>query len=65
MLAVDYSNVDSIVHVLEENKIDAVISTINSQNGTDSELALIEAAKISATTKRFIPSCWGLEYTPE
>lgn len=65
MLAIDYGSIDSIVRVLEENKIDTVISTIGSEAGTDSERALIEAANKSSTTKRFIPSNWGLKYTPE
>lgn len=65
MLAIDYSNIDAIVRVLEENKIDTVISTLGSEAGIDAELALIEAASKSSTTNRFIPSNWGLKYTPE
>ncbi|KAF2649202.1 NAD(P)-binding protein [Lophiostoma macrostomum CBS 122681] len=65
VISADYSNVESIVKALEENKIDTVISTLGSTFGTEPELALIEAASKSTATKRYIPSTWGLRYTPE
>ncbi|KAF2846619.1 NAD(P)-binding protein [Plenodomus tracheiphilus IPT5] len=65
ILAVDYSNADSIAKVLESNNIDTVISTLGSMIGPDPELALIQAANKSNSTKRYIPSMWGIDYTPE
>lgn len=65
MLAIDYSDVSTIVNTLQENKIDTLISTLGSMSGVDAELALIEAADKSTSTKRYIPSTWGIKYTPE
>ncbi|TQN70094.1 Oxidoreductase BOA1, partial [Colletotrichum shisoi] len=56
-VAVDYSNVDSLVLVLEEHNVDNVISTVNSITGENqSGLNLIEASERSKTTYRFVPS---------
>lgn len=60
ILATNYNNVDSIVKQLEINDIDTVISTLGSKSGTDSEIALIQAAEISKKTTRYIPSIWGI-----
>ncbi|USP72737.1 NAD(P)-binding protein [Curvularia clavata] len=65
MVAVNYNDVNSISEILEENKIDTVISTLGFTAGVNPELALIKAAEASSTTTRFIPSTWGLHYTPE
>lgn len=65
MLAVDYSNVDSIVKTLEDYKVDTVISTLGSLFGADPEMALIQAAERSTATKRYIPSIWGNRCTTE
>ncbi|KAF2689455.1 NAD(P)-binding protein [Lentithecium fluviatile CBS 122367] len=65
VLAIDYSSVDSIVSVLEQNKIDTLISTLGSTSGVDPEMALIKAADKATATKRYIPSTWGIKYTPE
>ncbi|WQF78918.1 Putative NmrA-like domain, NAD(P)-binding domain superfamily [Colletotrichum destructivum] len=65
-VAVDYSNVDSLVLVLEEHNVDTVISTVNNITGENqSELNLIEAAERSKTTNRFVPSYFGIPYLPE
>ncbi|OWY48760.1 NAD(P)-binding protein [Alternaria alternata] len=65
VIAVDYTKPDSIARTLEENRIDTVISTLGSMSGTDPEMALIEAANKSGITQRYIPSTWGIKYTPE
>ncbi|KAK4446799.1 isoflavone reductase [Podospora aff. communis PSN243] len=62
ILAVDYSNVDAITKVLEDNNIDTVISGIamHSIDGSrPHELEMIRAADKSKTTKRMISSDWG------
>ena len=65
MLSINYDYVASIVGTLEENRIDTVISTLGSTFGVGPELALIKAADMSPVTKRYIPSIWGIKYTPE
>ncbi|KAM0553380.1 hypothetical protein ACHAPJ_007394 [Fusarium lateritium] len=64
-IAVDYTNAGELAAMLEKNKIEIVISTINSMQDVSAELNLIQAAEKSATTKRYIPSVWGIKYTPE
>jgi nucleoside-diphosphate-sugar epimerase len=62
ILGVDYSDVDAIVKVLEDNTIDTVISGIamHSIDGTPpNEIELIRAADKSKATKRIISSEWG------
>lgn len=64
-LEVDYSNVEALRDILQSNNVSTVISTLDMIAGTESEMALIKAADLSSTTRRFIPSSWGLKYTPE
>jgi hypothetical protein len=63
-LKVDYTNVESIRAVLQENDIHTVISCVN--YGGDAlavaQLNLIAAATASSVTKRFIPSSFGINY---
>lgn len=42
-----------------------MISTIEVIHGAESEHALIQAAEKSTTTKRYIPSTWGIEYSDQ
>ncbi|KAH6612514.1 hypothetical protein C7974DRAFT_476374 [Boeremia exigua] len=65
VLAVDYTDAASIVNTLQENNVDTLISTLGSMNGVEADLNLIKAAEESTTTKRYIPSTWGIKYTPE
>lgn len=62
---VDYSNVEAVRDVLQSNDVGTVVSTLDLIAGGASELTLIRAADLSSTTRRFIPSAWGLKYTPE
>ncbi|KAJ9106062.1 hypothetical protein QFC20_004124 [Naganishia adeliensis] len=61
----DYTTVDSLFRVLEDNKIDTVISILHGMGTVDSELNLIQAADKSAVTKRYIPNIWGARVTEE
>lgn len=61
----DYANVDALVKILEDNKVDTVISTINAMGQVNAEMNLIQAADKSTITKRFLPSIWGIRYTDE
>ena len=65
ILAVNYGDVDALATVLETNKVEVVISTIDSGQGAESEHALIQAAAKSPVTKRYIPSTWGIKYTEQ
>ncbi|KAF4483508.1 Isoflavone reductase like P3 [Fusarium agapanthi] len=65
VMAVDYTDVDKLAATLETNSIDTVISTINALGDISAELNLIKGAEKSASTKRFIPSSWGVNYTED
>jgi hypothetical protein len=65
IVAVDYSDVDSVVRVLETHHVDTLISTVDSNAGPGPELVLIQAAEKSSVTKRYIPCLWGFRYTKE
>ncbi|KZL77926.1 isoflavone reductase like protein p3 [Colletotrichum incanum] len=65
IVSVQYHNILSLTDTLESHKVEVLISTLDSQFGLDPELNLIEAAEASLTTKRYIPSSWGIKYTPE
>ncbi|KAL2847164.1 NAD(P)-binding protein [Aspergillus pseudoustus] len=62
IIPVDYSDVDSLTRALEEHEIDTVISSIFTMpvSGIAPEVALIRASQSSKTTRRFIPSNWGV-----
>ena len=65
MLAADYSNVDSLVELFENNGIWAVLSVMNTVDKTP-EGNLIQAADRSSVTKRFMPNIWSaFTYTRE
>ncbi|KAK0102540.1 hypothetical protein ONS95_006153 [Cadophora gregata] len=61
-IKVDYSDIESVVTILETNQIDTILSAITMESSTSSQsqLNLILAADRSATTKRFIPSEFGV-----
>ncbi|KAF5227773.1 hypothetical protein FANTH_14679 [Fusarium anthophilum] len=67
IIAVDYTDVDALAKILEDNKIDVVISALTmlpSPNGDGPyEIELIRAADKSVTTKRFISSDWTFPVT--
>ncbi|RKK81739.1 hypothetical protein BFJ71_g15490 [Fusarium oxysporum] len=64
VVAVDYTDTGRLTEQLETNKIEIVISIINSLGEVSAELSLIQAAEKSASTKRYIPSIWETKYTP-
>lgn len=59
----DYTSIDALTKVLEDNRIQTVISALNTMGVAEPELNLIAAADRASTTKRYIPSIWGAEYT--
>lgn len=62
---VDYASVDSLVKALDQHNVNTVISTMNAIGQVEPELNLIRAADEATSTKRFIPSIWGVPYTAE
>ncbi|KAH7010107.1 hypothetical protein EDB80DRAFT_763228 [Ilyonectria destructans] len=67
LVAVDYADVQSLKAVLEHHKIHTVISCVgvHDQAIADVQAAVIQAAEISSTTKRFVASNWGTPYNPK
>ncbi|PNP78585.1 hypothetical protein FNYG_08064 [Fusarium nygamai] len=65
ILAIDYSDPNSIATLLEENHVDVVITALSGHTPPEQELGLIQAAAKSKVTKRYIPSVWGIKYRPE
>ncbi|KAF5642292.1 transcriptional activator Mut3p [Fusarium tjaetaba] len=65
VVSVDYANTDELAATLEANSIETVISTINSMDDVSAELSLIKAAEKSGSTKRYIPSIWGIKNNEE
>ncbi|KAH6961727.1 hypothetical protein BKA56DRAFT_424379, partial [Ilyonectria sp. MPI-CAGE-AT-0026] len=67
IIPVDYSNVEALTKVLEENNVHTVISAQTMLptpgSGGPKEIELIRAADASKTTKRMISSDWGLPHT--
>ena len=68
ILTVDYADVKVLTEVLEDNKVDTVISAMDMTShdrSTPGEFGLIEAAEASKTTRRMISSDWGTPNTAE
>ncbi|RKL27475.1 hypothetical protein BFJ72_g13062 [Fusarium proliferatum] len=65
ILPIDYSNPDSITSLLEDNHVDVVVAALSGHTPPEQEIGLIQAAAKSKTTKRYIPSVWGVKYRPE
>ncbi|KAK2592578.1 hypothetical protein QQS21_009723 [Conoideocrella luteorostrata] len=63
-LAVDYENVEQISGVLQENKVEVVITALllADDEVAESQIALIRAAARSGTVKKFIPTEYHLDY---
>ncbi|RSM06219.1 hypothetical protein CEP52_005854 [Fusarium oligoseptatum] len=65
VIPVDYTNVEALTKVLEDNAVHTVISTIDIMSSAEPELNLIAAADKSAPTKRYVGNVWGVDYTDE
>ncbi|KAI9150457.1 Oxidoreductase BOA1 [Paramyrothecium foliicola] len=64
VLVVDYNDTDGTANILENKRIDTVISTLPGV-AADSQLQLIAAADKASTTKRFIPSEFASYVPPD
>ncbi|KAH7397153.1 hypothetical protein BKA66DRAFT_453736 [Pyrenochaeta sp. MPI-SDFR-AT-0127] len=67
IIVVDYSSVEGLKKVFEEQKIHTVISALLTipGEGVPPEVNMIQAAEASKATERFIPSNWGIPETVE
>ncbi|KAM5341321.1 hypothetical protein ACJ41O_014352 [Fusarium nematophilum] len=65
IIATDYGSADGLVSILEDNKVDTVISALGGLAPPEAEKALIHAAEASSATRRFIPSVFGVKYRPD
>lgn len=68
IVVVDYSDVEGLTRILEEQNVHTVISAIMMLRRGESgpqEIELIRAADASKTTKRLISSHWGPPHTQE
>lgn len=66
-MQINYDDVQSIAKTLESHKVHTIISAIGliSDETSQSQLNLIDAAELSAATKRFIPSEFSFIQTAE
>ncbi|KAI0421373.1 hypothetical protein F5X98DRAFT_390531 [Xylaria grammica] len=62
--AVDYSNVEQMKHVLQENNVEVVISALllSDEDVSRSQVNLIRAAAQSGTVTKFIPSEYYIDF---
>jgi hypothetical protein len=65
ILAVDYNDINALTAVLETNKVEVVISTLDANAGAGPEFGLIQAADRSSATRRYIPNNWGIKPTEQ
>ncbi|CAG7562570.1 unnamed protein product, partial [Fusarium equiseti] len=61
-VCVDYSDIDSVAKVLDENKVHTVISALRVFDSATSlaESNIVKAAAKAESTKRFVASAWGI-----
>lgn len=64
LVSVDYQSVEAMASMLESNNVHTVISALYDEAGAE-QLKLIEAARVSHCTQRFIASDWGVQFPPE
>ncbi|KFY51103.1 hypothetical protein V496_08933 [Pseudogymnoascus sp. VKM F-4515 (FW-2607)] len=62
--ALDYNNVDQIKRVLQENKVDVVVSclVLVDEDSAQAQINLIRGAALSGTVTRFIPTEYYLDF---
>ncbi|KAH6880819.1 hypothetical protein B0T10DRAFT_531810 [Thelonectria olida] len=63
VVQVDYNDVDALTKLLEDNKVDTVISTLFVTFDGKPQVNLVHAAEASQHTRRFVPSIWGIPYS--
>lgn len=66
IVTVDYSSIEDITRVLEDNGVHTLISNVFISDGiTPSQHNLIYGAEASSATKRFVPSTFDVPYNEE
>ncbi|KAH6974334.1 hypothetical protein BKA56DRAFT_490357 [Ilyonectria sp. MPI-CAGE-AT-0026] len=65
IIVVDYTSVDALKKVFEDNSIETVISALSTmpEAGVPPEVNMVQAAQASKVTRRFVPSNWGVPTT--
>ncbi len=58
----NYGDINALAAVLETNKIEVVISTIDIVHGAESENALIRVVARLSVTKRYISGVLGIRH---
>lgn len=56
---------DALTNILVDNKVNTIISTLFVTFDGSPQVNLVRATEASQYTKRFIPSIWGIPYSPE
>lgn len=64
LVSVDYQSIEAMASMLESNNVHTVVSALYDEAGAE-QLKLIEAARKSHCTQRFIASDWGVQFPPE
>lgn len=62
LLVVSYEDEEALRKLLEENKIEVVLSTISTPGVSETQVRLIKACSASSSVKRFAPSDWLLDF---
>lgn len=65
VIPVDYDSMEALTTVLEDHKVEIVISTLFVTFDGTPQVNLVHAAEASTYTRRFIPSIWGILYSRE
>lgn len=67
VVEINYNDSNSMKQILDDHKVDVVISAIilSTSETSKAQLNLIAAASESSTVNRFIPSEYGIDNTPE
>ncbi|KAH6668598.1 hypothetical protein F5X68DRAFT_249384 [Plectosphaerella plurivora] len=65
IISADYTSVEALTKLLEDNKIQTVVSTLQLMGGAQHELNLVVAADRSSTTRRYVPSTWVVDFGEE
>lgn len=61
LITVDYASTPALKAMLEKHQVHTIVSALYDEAGAE-QLRLIEAAKASLCTKRFIASDWGCRF---
>lgn len=66
VVEVDYSSVESMTSLLDDKKVHTVVSAlgVHHEAASNNQVNLIKAADASKSVKRFMPSEFHVDYSP-